>query len=367
MIPASLPASRQGVTIGGQGGRPRRALALSPSETRNEVRREGARDGVRHASRQRSTSVPLRADAPAFVPMTARERRASTRAFPSASHQSVSTARSVDELLTALSDASPLPLRPFTVFATSMPTAGIDADVGPAAGAAHAGAADVGAVRGAVGAVGAAGAAGAAAVPRRVTFQQGGTERRPGQSSVARQERASERHERARQRLSRPGRQHQLLRSEALAVAMGRVIAGGDAGGDVGEPPDFDGLTGVQELRAAFLQAGDGRSARGRWPQAFARAEVLRPQIMQELALGLTTASVSAPASASSSTAPAATAAVTAPDPPAAAAATASAAAAAAVTAAVAVVGIGVVGENLMIDQIQKSLYSRSGMCVVTS
>ena len=50
--------------------------------------------------------------------------------------------------------------------------------------------------------------------------------------------------------------------------------------------------------------------------------------------------------------------------------------AAVAVTAAVAVVGIGVVVgaavafgavENLMIDQIQKSLYSRSGMCVVTS
>ena len=133
------------------------------------------------------------------------------------------------------------------------------------------------------------------------------------------------RHERAQQRLSRPARQHQLLRSEALAVAMGRVIAGED----VGEPPDFDGLTGVQELRAAFLQAGDGRSARGRWPQAFARAEELRPQIMQELALGLATASASAPASASSTAAvPAAAAAVTAPDPLAAAAATASATAA---------------------------------------
>ena len=70
-----------------------------------------------------STYVPLRPDAPAFVPITEQARVfANTRA----------NARAADVLLASLSGALPSPLMPSTVFAVSRPTADLEADGGRA-------------------------------------------------------------------------------------------------------------------------------------------------------------------------------------------------------------------------------------------
>ena len=70
-----------------------------------------------------STSVPLRPDAPAFVPITEQARVfANTRA----------NARAADVLLASLSGGLPSPLMPSTVYAVSRPTADLEADGGRA-------------------------------------------------------------------------------------------------------------------------------------------------------------------------------------------------------------------------------------------
>ena len=81
----------------------------------------------------------------------------------------------------------------------------------------------------------------------------------------------------AQSRLSAPSRQHDLRISEATAVALGRAMASEE----VGDPPVFDGLTGTA-LRRHWAAAGGGRAAR--WPELYARAGELTPQVLQELA-----------------------------------------------------------------------------------
>ena len=78
-------------------------------------------------------------------------------------------------------------------------------------------------------------------------------------------------------RLSAPSRQHDLLMAEATAVALGRAMASEE----VGDPPAFDGRTGMTLWRH---WAAPGVERAARWPELYARAGELTQQVLQELA-----------------------------------------------------------------------------------